>query len=731
MLDHFTILARNGVVVWQHSFAANAGSSNNSNTTAINALISSVFLEQRTGETRFDKDSYTARWSFANDYDGLIFIAVYQRILQLTYIDQLLASVQDQFTALFGPLIKTILSPSNANAITPSLQAQFASALQSWNQIFLATLRSLERAHTHGKRNVTPSAAAASAASAAALPPPSPGGTRQGKSTDPAEIAKNVEALKARLKNTDLGGGGPGKKGKGGKGKGGGGGAGAGSDKSGTSTPGGADSPSIGGAAGGKKKGKEMRKWAEDGSAVTVSQAADLDFSTAAGDSDAVASDSVASRWVDKRSLGVKGSDGTYELADVEGDGQAGDEDEEDEAEDEEDESAGANGHQNGGSSSKGGFLSRIAAASTGTSSSLFSRLTGSSSRPLTEADLQPILDKMSSHLQSKNVATEVASQLCLSVKQGLVGRQLGTFASTKNEVRRALEGAIEQILTPKTSTDILREISAKRLAARAAAMASAAASASGPARTGAGADPSSTTTTDPYSICFVGVNGVGKSTNLAKVCFWLLQNDLRVLIAACDTFRAGAVEQLRTHVRNLGALRVGSRRVDGRNDDGSESSEGLKSNIELFEQGYGKDAAGIASLALSHARKNGFDIVLIDTAGRMQDNEPLMRALAKLVSVNKPDKIVFVGEALVGNEAVMQLRGFDRALKDFSGVSNPRGLDGMLLTKFDTIDDKVGTSLTATAVTGLPIFFVGVGQSYTDLRTLRVRHIVDALMRD
>ena len=114
-----------------------------------------------------------------------------------------------------------------------------------------------------------------------------------------------------------------------------------------------------------------------------------------------------------------------------------------------------------------------------------------------------------------------------------------------------------------------------------------------------------------------------------------------------------------------------------------------------------------------------------------MQDNEPLMRALSKLVAVNNPDKILFVGEALVGNEAVDQLTKFDQSLKDFSGVSRPRGLDGMLLTKFDTIDDKVGTSLTATSVTGLPIYFVGVGQTYTDLKQLRVKHIVNALMRD
>jgi signal recognition particle receptor subunit alpha len=83
----------------------------------------------------------------------------------------------------------------------------------------------------------------------------------------------------------------------------------------------------------------------------------------------------------------------------------------------------------------------------------------------------------------------------------------------------------------------------------------------------------------------FVGVNGVGKSTNLSKVCFWLLQNGYRVLIAACDTFRSGAVEQLRVHVRNLGAL----------------AQEGGGNRVELFERGYGKDAAGIAKDAISY----------------------------------------------------------------------------------------------------------------------------------
>lgn len=195
------------------------------------------------------------------------------------------------------------------------------------------------------------------------------------------------------------------------------------------------------------------------------------------------------------------------------------------------------------------------------------------------------------------------------------------------------------------------------------------------------------------------------------------------MLIAACDTFRSGAVEQLRVHVRNLGQLEVGGERVADGTSDG-------KAKLELYERGYGKDAAGIAKEALTYARREGFDVVVIDSAGRQQGNEPLMRALAKLVSINSPDKVIFVGEAIVGNEAQAQVVGFNEALKNYSGIQNPRGLDALLLTKWDAVADQVGTALTITSATGLPIALVGDGQTYTDLRRLRVSHIVDALMR-
>ena len=161
-------------------------------------------------------------------------------------------------------------------------------------------------------------------------------------------------------------------------------------------------------------------------------------------------------------------------------------------------------------------------------------------------------------------------------------------------------------------------------------------------------------------------MNGVGKSTNLAKICFWLIENGYDVLIAAGDTFRAGAVEQLKTHVRRLNSLHP-PRNADARD------------RVALYDQGYGKDAADIAFHAIKEAKATNYDVVLVDTAGRMQDNAPLMIALAKLITVNKPDLVLFVGEALVGNEAVDQLVKFNQALADNSRhIKDAQTIDGM-----------------------------------------------------
>lgn len=167
------------------------------------------------------------------------------------------------------------------------------------------------------------------------------------------------------------------------------------------------------------------------------------------------------------------------------------------------------------------------------------------------------------------------------------------------------MESSLTKMLTPTSSLDLLREIDS---------ITAPPATALRKAR--------------PYVISIVGVNGVGKSTNLSKICFFLLQNKYKVLIAAGDTFRSGAVEQLAVHVRNLKELTA---------REGGE--------VELYQKGYGRDAATVAKDAVTHAAQQGFDVVLIDTAGRRHNDQRLMSSLEKFAKFAQPDKILMVGE--------------------------------------------------------------------------------------
>nr|GMC72116.1 signal recognition particle receptor subunit alpha-like [Ipomoea batatas] len=235
--------------------------------------------------------------------------------------------------------------------------------------------------------------------------------------------------------------------------------------------------------------------------------------------------------------------------------------------------------------------------------SSMFQSIAGKAN--LEKADLELPLKSLKDMLMTKNVAEEIAEKLCESVAASLEGKKQASFTRISSIVKAAMEEALVRILTPKRSIDILRDVHAAKEQGK------------------------------PYVVVFVGVNGVGKSTNLAKVAYWLQQHKINVMMAACDTFRSGAVEQLRTHARRL--------------------------QIPIFEKGYEKDPAIVAKEAIQEASRNGSDVVLVDTAGRMQDNEPLMRALSKLIYVNSPDLVLFVGEALVGNDAVDQLSKFNQ----------------------------------------------------------------------
>lgn len=316
-------------------------------------------------------------------------------------------------------------------------------------------------------------------------------------------------------------------------------------------------------------------------------------------------------------------------------------------------------------------------------SSGIWSYFSNFTNKELTADDLSPALEQVKSDLIAKNVAGEIAESLCKSVAAGLIGKRLGTFNRVKNAVTEAMEEAMTRILTPKRNIDILRDCRMVKEKEK-----------------------------RPYVITFVGINGVGKSTSLAKVVSWLKQNGQKVLIAACDTFRSAAIEQLMVHARNL--------------------------DVELFHCGYGKsggkdDPASVCKQAIQKATKEGYDVVVVDTAGRMQGNQVSMKELAKLVGTNDPDLVLFVGEALVGNDSVDQLVRFNQGLQELGsgGSSKPvRGIDGLILTKFDCVDEKVGAAVTMTHTTGKPVVFVGVGQKYPDLKTLDVKRIVSVLVK-
>jgi len=181
-----------------------------------------------------------------------------------------------------------------------------------------------------------------------------------------------------------------------------------------------------------------------------------------------------------------------------------------------------------------------------------------------------------------------------------------------------------------------------------------------------------------PIVIMFVGVNGTGKTLSIAKMATLLQKKGMTCVMAAGDTFRAGAIEQLSIHADRVG--------------------------VKIIKHGPGADPAAVAFDAIEHATAKHKDVVLLDTAGRMQTNSNLMDEMAKIKRVAKPDMIIFVGDALSGNDAVEQAKRFNEVV----------GIDGVILTKVDA-DAKGGSSLSIAYTIGKPLLFVGVGQGYED----------------
>ncbi|MEK6877531.1 MAG: signal recognition particle-docking protein FtsY [Thermoproteota archaeon] len=269
--------------------------------------------------------------------------------------------------------------------------------------------------------------------------------------------------------------------------------------------------------------------------------------------------------------------------------------------------------------------------------------------KELKEKDIDEVLFELEIALMESDVATEVIDSIKSDLKKKLIGI---TVEKEKIEsmVKQSLRENISNLFDTAGKIDILSNVQKKK------------------------------DTGEPYIVLFLGINGTGKTTTLTKVAHLLQQNKFSVVIAAADTYRAGAIEQLSEHAKRL--------------------------NLKIIAQNYGSDPAAVARDAVLYAKSHKIDCILIDTAGRMQTSKNLMDQISKINKVVNPDLRIFVGDSLAGNDTVNQAREFHQYTK----------FEGAILTKSDA-DARGGAAISIVKITSTPILYLGMGQEYKDLK--------------
>lgn len=271
--------------------------------------------------------------------------------------------------------------------------------------------------------------------------------------------------------------------------------------------------------------------------------------------------------------------------------------------------------------------------------------------------DISDIYSGIKESLIDNNVALSVLEEIHSDLKKELAGESV-SLLNSRQKIEEAIRRSISRVIISESREKFIDSVKSKK----------------------------------PYVILFIGVNGVGKTTTIAKIASLLKKEGLKPVVAASDTFRAASIEQLELHCRRL--------------------------NVDLIKHSYGADPAAVAYDAISHARSTGADAVLIDTAGRSDMNKDLIEELAKVKRVSKPDLTVFVGDALTGNDLVKQAKIFDEKA----------GFDMSIVAKAD-VDKKGGAVLSLSYVTKKPILFIGTGQGYDDLSTLDPKKTADFIL--
>ncbi len=272
--------------------------------------------------------------------------------------------------------------------------------------------------------------------------------------------------------------------------------------------------------------------------------------------------------------------------------------------------------------------------------------------KTLDEEKFEELFSELQIILLQNNVAYEAVETIEESLKKSLIGKPMKQI-SLSEELKSAIESLL---INPPNFLDKIKSSESK-----------------------------------PFIILFAGINGSGKTTTIAKVASHLQKNNLSVCLAAADTFRAAAIQQLEEHGNNL--------------------------KIPTIKKDYGADPASVGFDAVKYARKHNLDVVLIDTAGRMQNSDTLMKEIEKIERVTKPDMKIFLGESTTGNDATLQAKAFNDSI----------GLTGIILSKAD-VDESGGTAISVSYVAKVPILFLGTGQNYEDLETFNKEKLIEKL---
>ncbi|MCC6061432.1 MAG: signal recognition particle-docking protein FtsY [Desulfurococcales archaeon] len=280
--------------------------------------------------------------------------------------------------------------------------------------------------------------------------------------------------------------------------------------------------------------------------------------------------------------------------------------------------------------------------------------------KEISQEDISKLSDELIIDLVEADVAYEVAENIIKDLEKKIVGSKIGLFEDKKRFIKdKFREILIEYLKKGEWNKDLVEMIKSSA---------------------------------KPYKILFMGVNGVGKTTTIAKVAKYLRDRGLKVLVVAADTFRAGAQEQLEIHCKKL--------------------------SIPIFRGRYGYDPAALVFDSIKYAQKNSFDVILIDSAGRQHTDIDLMNEIKKISRVSSPDLKILVLDALTGNDAVNQAIEFDKYI----------GVDGVILTKLDA-DASGGSALSIIITINKPIIFVGVGQKYDDLISYKADLIIEKII--